>query len=67
METAKRSLLKAVLWNGLGLVSMTLTGLYLTGSVTLGGALAAMNTLIGFTVYMIYERIWARIAWGRDA
>ncbi|HQU67944.1 MAG TPA: DUF2061 domain-containing protein [Albidovulum sp.] len=67
METTKRSVLKAVLWNTLGLVSMTLTGVLLTGSATVGGALAVLNTAIGFVVYLIYERVWARIAWGRHA
>ena len=67
METAKRSVLKAVLWNVLGLLSMTGTGLLLTGSATLGGTLAVLNTLIGFISYVGYERLWARISWGRDA
>lgn len=65
METTKRTVLKALLWNALGLASMTLTGFFFTGSATLGGALAVLNTGIGFVVYLIHERIWARIAWGR--
>lgn len=67
METTKRSVLKAVLWNALGLLSMTATGFLLTGSATVGGALAFLNTVIGLVVYFIYERIWAQIAWGRNA
>ena len=67
METTKRSVLKAVLWNALGLLSMTATGFLLTGSATVGGALAFLNTVLGLVVYFIYERIWARIAWGRNA
>lgn len=67
METAKRSVLKAVLWNALGLLSMTGTGLLLTGSATVSGTLAVLNTVVGFIVYLGYERVWARISWGRDA
>lgn len=46
---------------------MTATGFLLTGSATVGGALAFLNTVIGLVVYFIYERIWAQIAWGRNA
>ncbi len=67
METAKRSVLKAVLWNVLGLASMTLTGFVLTGSASVGGALAVLNTGIGFVTYIGYERAWSRISWGRHA
>ncbi len=67
METAKRSVLKAILWNALGLATMTLTGLAMTGSVAVGGALAALNTAVGLVSYIGYERVWARISWGRHA
>lgn len=66
MDTGKRTLLKAVLWNLLGLAMMALVGLAMTGSVALGGAMALANTLIGLVCYILYERLWSRIAWGRD-
>lgn len=65
METAQRSVLKAVLWNLLGLVTMTATGYFLTGSVAMGGAMAVLNTAVGIVLYFGYERIWTRISWGR--
>ena len=65
METLKRSWLKAVLWNLLGLISMALVGLALTGSLFVGGAMALINTAIGFSLYLAYERLWDRISWGR--
>lgn len=65
METPRRTLIKAVLWNAIGLVSMALVGLALTGSVAMGGALALANTCVGFICYLLYERIWAGIGWGR--
>ncbi len=65
METLKRSWLKAVLWNLLGLISMALVGLALTGSLFMGGAMAVINTAIGFSLYLLYERMWDRISWGR--
>ncbi|MFC6686447.1 DUF2061 domain-containing protein [Jhaorihella thermophila] len=67
METRRRSLVKAVLWNVIGLVVMAVVGLIATGSAAVGGTLAVVNTVIGLVMYVIYERIWARIKWGRHA
>lgn len=65
METRRRSVVKAIIWNAMGLTVMTVVGLIATGSAAVGGALAVVNTAIGLTLYVIYERIWAGISWGR--
>ena len=65
METRQRSVVKAIVWNAMGLAVMTLVGLVATESAAVGGALAVVNTAIGLTLYVIYERIWAGISWGR--
>jgi uncharacterized membrane protein len=65
MESGKRTILKAILWQALGLISMALVGLWVTGSAVAGGAIAVANTVIGFVCYVVYERVWARIRWGR--
>ena len=65
MESRKRSLVKAVLWNVLGFTVMMLVGFFLTGSVATGGWMAVINTVVGFTLYLGYERVWAKISWGR--
>ncbi len=67
METRTRTLVKAVLWNLLGLTVMMLVGAVATGSFTVGGAMAVVNASLGFVCYFIYERVWANIAWGRSA
>ncbi|MFD3189393.1 DUF2061 domain-containing protein [Sedimentitalea sp. HM32M-2] len=64
-ETRRRSLVKAVIWNGIGFVIMSLVGVAVTGSPTAGGGMALINTAIGLTGYVLYERIWAGIRWGR--
>lgn len=64
METRRRTLVKAVVWNLIGLAVMTLVGVMLTGSAALGGTMALVNTAIGLSTYVLYERIWARIRWG---
>jgi uncharacterized membrane protein len=66
MDTSKRTILKAILWNALGLAMMLLVGFIMTGSLALGGVMAVINTSIGLVSYMLYERLWARIAWGRS-
>ncbi|SDW33873.1 Predicted membrane protein [Ruegeria halocynthiae] len=58
--------MKALVWNAMGLAMMTLVGLIATGSAALGGMVALVNTAIGLTMYVIYERIWAGISWGRN-
>ena len=65
METRARTLAKAVGWQGLGLTVMAAVGWALTGSAALGGTLAAVNAALGFVSYIAYERLWARIGWGR--
>ncbi|MEZ5779192.1 MAG: DUF2061 domain-containing protein [Paracoccaceae bacterium] len=65
METGKRTVLKAVLWNVLGLMMMAVVGFAMTGSAAVGGAMAAANTAIGTVFYILYERVWSRISWGR--
>ena len=67
MDTRRRSVVKAIVWNVMGLAVMTVVGLIATGSAAIGGTLAVVNTAIGLTMYVIYERVWAGIRWGRNA
>lgn len=65
METRARTLVKSVLWTLLGLVVMVGVGFAFTGSLIAGGGMAVINATIGFVTYLLYERIWAGIRWGR--
>ncbi len=66
METRGRTLVKALIWQAIGLSVMALVGWAVTGSAMVGGTLAVINTVLGFLTYVLYERIWARVAWGRE-
>ena len=66
METKRRTLVKAILWNMLGLATMSIVGLVMTGSAAIGGAIAVINTGVGLCAYVIYERVWTNIRWGRS-
>ena len=65
LDTKRRTLVKAVVWQFLGFATMTLTGWLFTGSATQGGAIAVTGAFCGFVVYFIYERVWSRIRWGQ--
>ena len=66
MDSGKRTVIKAVLWNVIGLIVMAGVGLVVTGSAAIGGALALINTGIGLLTYVLYERLWTHITWGRN-
>ncbi len=65
MDSTKRTWIKAVFWQALGMVSMVIVGFLFTGSLRAGGLMAVVNAAIGLTSYVMYERLWARIRWGR--
>lgn len=65
MDTQTRTMVKGGLWMLIGFIVMSLVGLLFTGSVAAGGTMALINSAIGFVTYVLYERFWARIAWGR--
>ena len=65
METRRRSVVKAVIWNLIGLAMMTVVGFVATGSMAVGGWMALVNAGIGLTSYVLYERVWAGVHWGR--
>ncbi|QPM90099.1 DUF2061 domain-containing protein [Pseudooceanicola algae] len=65
METRARSIVKAGVWTGIGLVIMALVGVAFTGSLRLGGGMALVNAGLGMACYFLYERLWARVSWGR--
>ncbi|TPW27055.1 DUF2061 domain-containing protein [Pararhizobium mangrovi] len=44
---------------------MTGLGYLFTGSLSAGGRLALVSMASGTVVYLVHERIWARVAWGR--
>lgn len=65
METRQRTFAKGLIWIALGMVTMSLVGLLFTGSVAVGGTMALVNSGIGFVSYVLYERFWSTVCWGR--
>ena len=65
MDSRRRTFAKAILWNIIGLSVMSAVGFVATGSFALGGMMALANAGIGFASYVLYERVWANVSWGR--
>jgi len=66
MDRPRRTFAKAATWQALGLLTMTVIGYVITGSVGAGGSIAAAGAGVGAVCYVIHERVWARVRWGRD-
>lgn len=66
MDTTHRTLVKSLTWQALGLVLMTLIGFIATGSWSSGGVIALTTSAISLVTYVLHERFWARIRWGRQ-
>ena len=65
METRRRTLVKATVWQLLGVGTTTVTGWVFTGSVSQASAIALTGAICGFVVYFIHERVWSRTHWGQ--
>ncbi len=65
MDSLRRTAVKASLWALIGFLMMTGTGFVVTGSLPAGGLIAMTNTITGLLSYVVYERIWAGISWGK--
>lgn len=64
MENNTRSLTKAITWQVIGFVMMTVVNYFYIGDFSQGLGLSALLTLIGLVSYYLHERFWASIGWG---
>ena len=65
MEHSSRTLVKAVTWQLIGFVVMSIVNYYYIGSLRSGIGLSALLTMIGLVIYYLHERLWEKISWGR--
>jgi uncharacterized membrane protein len=65
MEQKKRTLTKALTWQTIGFVLMTVINYFYIGSLRDGLGLSTLLTLMGLVSYYWHERFWARISWGQ--
>ncbi|MEO0683293.1 MAG: DUF2061 domain-containing protein [Pseudomonadota bacterium] len=65
MDSPKRTLVKALTWQGCGLIVMSLLGYAMTGSWEAAGGYSLGAAALGLATFVLHERLWNRIAWGR--
>jgi uncharacterized membrane protein len=66
MDSRRRLWAKALTWQIFGLFSMTALGVVFTGSLAVGGYFALTAAALGLICFVIHERVWARVSWGRE-
>lgn len=66
MESTTRTIVKAATWQATGLLTGTLIAYVFTGSFTASGGIALSGAASGAIFYVLHERLWARVGWGRD-
>lgn len=65
METTKRTIVKTISWQSLGIIVMSIIGYIHTGSLTTAISLASSTVLISSVTFIFHEKLWQRIAWGK--
>lgn len=67
MDTPKRSLTKALVWEGLGVITLFIVGLcMLSGNAVEIGYMTIIFYCIRILMFVAHEQIWERyIFWGR--
>ncbi len=65
MEKKTRMVMKAVTWQLIGFVVMSVINVLYMGNWRDGLGLSSVLTLIGLVSYYLHEQVWARIHWGR--
>ncbi len=65
METAKRSLLKAMTWRVLATLITSCVAYVLTGKIAFALEIGTLDTLIKLFIYFAHERVWQRIPYGK--
>ena len=65
MDSPKRTLVKALTWQGCGLIVMSLLGYAMTGSWEAAGGYALGAAALGLATFYMLERMWNGYDWGR--
>ncbi len=67
MDSTIRTLAKTLTWQTSGLIVMMAITYVVTGSLLDGGIVAVVSAATGTCFYVIHERLWSRVRWGRNA
>lgn len=64
-ETHARSILKAVSYRAIIIISIFVTTLLTTGKLASAVQVTGITAITGTIIYYLHERVWSRIKWGR--
>ena len=64
MENKKRTWTKALSWQAIGLLMMSIVNYLYLGDLHQGLGLSLLLTVQGLLTYVVHERLWARVRWG---
>ncbi len=65
-ETHARSIVKAVVYRVLIVLSVFIITYATTHRVADAASITGLTAISGTIIYYIYERVWSRITWGRN-
>ncbi|MAZ83834.1 MAG: hypothetical protein CML31_04640 [Rhizobiales bacterium] len=65
MESKTRTCVKALSWQALGLLTTSMFAWLYTGSIGNALSLALTTAASGMIFFVIHERIWDLVRWGR--
>lgn len=65
MENKKRTWIKALTWQAIGLLTMTTVNYLYLGNLSQGMGLSLLLTVQGLLTYVVHERVWGRVRWGK--
>ena len=66
-DTAKRSLVKTLTWRVAGSTSTFTIAYLVTGNVGMSSGIAVIQMLVNTVLYLIHERAWNRVEWGKES
>ncbi len=64
MEIKRRTWTKALTWQAMGLLLMTLVNYLYLGSLQQGLGLSVLLAGLGLVTYVVHEWLWSRVRWG---
>lgn len=65
MDTLYRSIVKSVTWRVMGIIILFLIAYVFTGSLEETASITVVFHGIRVVLYVVHERIWERVSWGR--
>lgn len=66
MDSTKRSLAKTISWRITGSGATFLITLAISGNIKTAGSVALLQIIANTLLYFVHERVWNKIAWGRE-